>query len=225
MVTQMLKRWLRRLRPTTQAPTLSSLDAYDRWVHTYPPKAHNALMEVEQAAMLDLLPGLEGQTILDLAGGTGRYGLIAQERGAKQILCLDYSPAMLAANALANRAVATTEALPLPTTSIDGVICALALGHLPQLEPSMREIGRVLRPGGWALISDLHPFRFLTGAQRTFNAGRETFAVEHYTHLYSDYHRAAQMANLTIEQVAEPHFAAGGNLPVLLVYRLRRINA
>src|SRR5690606_37320175 len=151
---------LPRLKHLLRRPvrTLPSLSAYERWAVSYPPHAHNALMELEQATMLNLLPSLAGLAILDLACGTGRYALLARERGANLVVGADNSAAMLnAAPSSFNRAEATTEAIPLASNSMDGVICGLALGHLPHIEPSLREIGRILKAGGWALISDVHP--------------------------------------------------------------------
>ena len=212
---QFARRWLRR-RPRT----LASLDAYALWAASYPPRAHNTLMEVEQAAMLDLMPPLDGCVVIDLACGTGRYGLLAQSRGARQVIGLDNSPAMLAANPLSGRALATSEAIPLRGGSADALICALALGHLPNLLPSLGEIARVLQSGGAALISDVHPFIALRGDQRTFRApdGR-AYAVEHHTHLYADYQRAAASAGLEIDALAEPTY---DGVPIVIVFRLYR---
>jgi len=219
----MIHNLLRRLLvPPRPAPTLSSLDAYARWAATYPPHAHNALMQAEQAAMLALLPPLQNTAVLDLACGTGRYGLIARERGARIVLGMDNSPAMLEASPLAARALATTEQIPLADGCLDVVICALALGHLPRLAPSIAEIARVLKPGGIALVSDFHPFMALNGHQRTFNAGGQTFAVEHYVHLYSDTLAAAAAAGLGMTHVVEPRLREAGDAPVVIVYRLQK---
>jgi malonyl-CoA O-methyltransferase len=217
-----LARKLRHRLLGVAAPhTLSSLDAYDLWAANYPPLAHNALMQAEQQAMLDLMPPLAGQRVLDLACGTGRYGLIAQECGARDVLGVDNSAAMLNASPLARRVQATTEAIPVASRSLDGVICGLALGHLPHLQPSLNEIARVLKPGGWALVSDFHPFIFLKGARRTFSApDGQVYAVEHYAHLYADYHQAAAQAGLVIEAVREPALA-DQSVPVVIVYRFQ----
>ncbi len=219
----MLRRLRRRLG--VPPPTLASSAAYARWAASYPPHAHNPLMQVEETAMLDLLPSLAGQTVLDLACGTGRYGLIAAGRGAA-VISLDNSAAMLARNPARWRALASSEAIPLPDAAVNGVLCGLALGHLPQLAPSLREISRVLKPGGWALVSDFHPLLYLSGRRRTFTApDGQTYAVEHYAHLYSDYHAAAQQAGLLITAVAEPRRqppSAVHDLPVVLVLRLQK---
>jgi len=224
------KKFVRRLVSDNSFKTLSSLDAYAQWAASYPPYAHNALMQTEQRAMLDLLPDVSGCMVLDLACGTGRYGLLALERGAKAALGLDNSPAMLGANGLQQRALATTEAIPLAGESIDVVVCGLALGHLPALGLSMREISRVLKPCGCALVSDFHPFLFLNGQRRTFTApDGKTYAVEHYAHLYADYHRAAREAGLRIEQVVEPALvleeenSLKSDVPVVIVYRLGKM--
>ncbi len=217
---------LRRLLPAVSIKTLSSIEAYAQWAATYPPHAHNALMEMEEAAMHSLMPSLDGQAVLDLACGTGRYGLLARARGALHVIGLDNSLAMLAANAQKQIALATSEALPLASASLDVVLCGLALGHLAHLQPTFDEISRVLRPGGTALLSDFHPFVFLNGGQRTF-IGRDglTYAVEHYPHLYTDYHHAAHEAGLRIEALREPRLNTGSGveIPIVLALRLQKI--
>lgn len=213
----MVRRWFRSLlkRPLR---VLGSLDAYALWASSYAPEAHNPLMEAEQAAMLDLMPMLAGLVVLDLACGTGRYGVLAREHGAIRVVEIDNSRAMLAENHQRNRVQATTEAIPLSSRSLDVVVCGLALGHLPRLQRTMDEIARVLKPGGAALISDLHPFVALGGGQRTFRgADGGMYAVEHYPHLYGDYQRTAAQAGLEIDMVLEP---ALNRAPVAIVFRL-----
>jgi SAM-dependent methyltransferase len=43
-------------------------------------------------------------------------------------------------------------ALPLPDSSVDGLISSHVLEHLPDDRAAMRELARVVRPGGWALV-------------------------------------------------------------------------
>ena len=215
---------LRRFLPAVSLRTLPSVEAYDQWAATYPPHAHNALMQSEEQAMLQLMPLLEGQLVLDLACGSGRYGRLAQERHARHILGIDNSPAMLVQNQHGWPALATIEALPLLSGCVDVVLCGLALGHVPSLMRPLAEIARVLKAGGVALISDFHPFVFLSGGRRTFT-GRDgqTYEVEHYAHLYADYLSAANAAGLRIETALEPLMATDhGDIPVVLALRLRK---
>jgi len=44
--------------------------------------------------------------------------------------------------------------LPVAGQSVDLIVCALALTHVPDLGPVLAEFARVLRPGGHLVISD-----------------------------------------------------------------------
>lgn len=180
-------------------------------------------MEIEQEAMLEIMPRLAGKLVLDLACGTGRWGKIAQAEGANCVLGLDNSFAMLQHGVLADCALSDMTALPLPTGSFDVVICGLAVGHLPteKFRVTLCEIGRVLKEGGEVVLSDFHPFQAWSGAKRTFEGqDGKTYAIEHYIHRYSDYHMAARQAQLQIIEVREPVYQHG--MPVVLVFRLTK---
>lgn len=211
---QMLRSLLRPVR------TLPSRAAYALWAAQYPPTAHNALMRLEQAAMLELLPNPRGKTALDLACGSGRYGLILQERGAQTVIGLDNSPEMLRRAAIPC-GLAEMDALPLASQSTDMIVCGLAFGHLPahQMRQAIRECGRVLRPGGLLLFSDFHPFAYLSGGQRVFSdvQGKQ-HAVEHHPHLIADYFAALTQAGLTVDAICEVT-GAGMTIPGVLVMR------
>ena len=58
----------------------STLTAYERWAPLYPPVAHNPLMRVEQRAILEVWPRMDGQRVLDLACGSGRYSNLSRKR-------------------------------------------------------------------------------------------------------------------------------------------------
>jgi ubiquinone/menaquinone biosynthesis C-methylase UbiE len=122
--------------------------------------------------------------------------------------------------------LSTLSALPLATACIDVAICGLAIGHLPRIDEAMAELARVLVGGGIALVSDVHPFLFLGGAQRTFESGGKTYAVEHTVHLYSTVHAAAGAAGLRIDAVLEPTLLPDDRTgdaptaPVAIVYRM-----
>lgn len=222
----MLSRFRRLLSAAPR--TLSSTESYALWAASYPPRAHNRLMEIEQAAMLALLPDLAGRQVLDLACGTGRYALIAIQQGATNVTGTDNSLPMLRAGARAGVHAAFSEAtmsrLPFASRSFDVVLCGLALGHLPNesMVTALSEISRVLRHGGEVLISDFHPFLYLNGGRRTFTAGGSTYAVEHYPHLVADYFAAVTSAGMQVTALLEPRADLRGvTLPAVLVIRCR----
>jgi SAM-dependent methyltransferase len=187
-----------------QPRLLRSQAAYRLWSAAYPPHAHNPFMALEETLMLAHLPSVEGRLVLDLACGTGRYTKLMAERGA-EVISLDHSFDMLVRDAIPRAAQADMLALPLPSESLDGIVSGLAIGHVKNLSQAIREIGRVLRPDGFALLSDLHPALKDQGATRTFSANGTTYAIEHYWHTEADYQQAAKSAGLYL---AEQHSAA-----------------
>ncbi len=186
---------------------LDALEAYALWASTYPPQAHNALMKLEEAAMLELLPEVVGQTALDLACGSGRYLAILIERGAGRVVGVDLSPQMLkrAQVISSHLAQADLRALPFAPASFEAIVCGLAVGHVAELHQAISEMGRVLKPNGVVVYSDFHPFGSLVGWKRTFRAadGRK-YAARYHPHLYADHHAACCAAGLMIEEVREP---------------------
>ncbi|MDP9307091.1 MAG: class I SAM-dependent methyltransferase [Actinomycetota bacterium] len=94
---------------------------------------------------------------LDAACGTGRHSTYLAALG-HEVIGVDSSAAMLRR---AHEKVpegefheADLHDLPLPDDHVDLVLCALALMHVPDLEPVLTEFVRVLRPGGSLVISD-----------------------------------------------------------------------
>jgi malonyl-CoA O-methyltransferase len=183
--------------------TLASQAAYALWADGYPPHAHNPFMALDEALIARLLPDVRGLHVLDLACGSGRYARLLRERGAAAVEAADNSAPMLRAGAVARGVCASFEALPYPAAAFDGVVCALAIGHTPRLNAVTAEIARVLRPGGWAILTDVHPFQALRGAQRTFTAHGTTYAVEHHIHLFADYFAAAAAHGLRVARLEE----------------------
>jgi SAM-dependent methyltransferase len=92
----------------------------------------------------------EGSWVLDLACGSGYGSRILRAAGAV-VVSLDVARAVLRGNAPA--VCGTAECLPFSDASFDGVVCLEAIEHLAEPEYLVREVARVLRPEGFALLS------------------------------------------------------------------------
>jgi ubiquinone/menaquinone biosynthesis C-methylase UbiE len=115
---------------------------------------------------LDLADLRSGSVVLDVGCGTGTLLLAAAERiGPSGTLHGVEPSAEMRAHArdkAKKREVSlevvegSADRLPYPDASIDAVFCTLALHHLPgpMREGAIREMRRVLRPGGRAVIVD-----------------------------------------------------------------------
>lgn len=101
-----------------------------------------------RSAIAHLPPG----RVLDLGAGTGAAN---PDLGDREIVALDPAPEMLALNPARERVVGKGESLPFPDGHFDGVFSAYVFRNLDSVEETMREIHRVLRPGGVAAIVDL----------------------------------------------------------------------
>jgi malonyl-CoA O-methyltransferase len=180
--------------------------AYALWAPTYPPAAHTPLMRVEERAVRALLPDLAGVSLLDVGCGTGRYLGIARRLGARRLVGVDRSGAMLARVRVRDARLVrgSLESLPVGTGSADVTICALALGHARSLPRAFAELARVTRAGGVLVCSELHPIGVSFGWRRTFTALGRPYTVAHAAHSLEDWLAASAAAGWLLEHVAEP---------------------
>ncbi len=92
-----------------------------------------------------------GDRVLDLACGTGDLAEAAAARGAR-VVGADFAREMLRGARARSRALALVQAdaaaLPLRDGCVDALLCGFALRNFAELEPVLREMARVLAPGG-----------------------------------------------------------------------------
>jgi demethylmenaquinone methyltransferase/2-methoxy-6-polyprenyl-1,4-benzoquinol methylase len=120
-------------------------DRYDRL---------NALLSLGQdqkwrSTVVSRLP--EGR-LLDLGAGTGAANIIF---GSREFVALDPAPEMLAFNDADQRVVSVGEQLPFADATFSAVFSAYVFRNLDSVDETMKEIARVLKPGGMAGVIDL----------------------------------------------------------------------
>ncbi|TDC49529.1 class I SAM-dependent methyltransferase [Jiangella ureilytica] len=144
------------LGPGGSAMELTSAEAYGSWAAGYD-RPGNQLLDIEGPLVRAQLDGVPVGVALDAACGTGRHAAHLAELG-HTVIGVDSSPEMLAlarAKVPAGRfLLGELASLPVPDATVDVVVCALALAHVPDLRPVFAEFARVLRPGGSLVVSD-----------------------------------------------------------------------
>lgn len=109
-----------------------------------------------------------GERVLDAACGTGIVARLAAERVGSEgsVAGVDITPGMLAvARTVTSRFPirwyeTSVEAMPLSDRSFDVVFCQLGLMFVPDKAAALREMRRVLAPGGRVYVSVPTPTRF-----------------------------------------------------------------
>ena len=136
--------------------TDQELEAFGEWeraaweVRAAPYAASlGALTRGSIPALLDAAGVGAGSRVLDVGTGPGFVALGAASRGAV-VTGVDQSAAMvgIALAAGVDAVVASVEALPFEDGSYDAVVGGYVLNHLPRPEEAVRELARLLRPGG-----------------------------------------------------------------------------
>jgi ubiquinone/menaquinone biosynthesis C-methylase UbiE len=129
---------------------LAALDYEQLW---------QAQLAEAQSALLSLASLELGEQVLDIACGTGLVSFEASRAVSRSghVLGIDLSERMVDAAEqraqemkLSNCSFSRMDAetLALPDASFDVVLCALGLMYMPDPEKAVREMRRVLRPGG-----------------------------------------------------------------------------
>jgi ubiquinone/menaquinone biosynthesis C-methylase UbiE len=138
-----------------------SNEHFERWADTYEDSYMQALIfdRVHQS-VLDLVPGdLQPENILDVGCGTGRLlRRLGQQFPQARLNGVDLAEEMIAqANRLTPGArfyVGQAETLPLPDASVDLVLSTMSFHHWADQVQGIRQVARVLRPGGVFILAD-----------------------------------------------------------------------
>ena len=218
---------------------------YTQWAPRY--DQANPAIEREEPLVREWLASIPKGIALDAACGTGRHAATLTDLG-HAVIGVDATEAMLAiARAKvpgADFRLGQLEALPVDDDSVDVLTCSLALTHVEHLAPVAREFARVLRQGGTAIVSDIHPFMAMTSSVAAFPTEDGSLGVPYVlnrVHQVSEYIQAFLGSGLLIRACLEPAvteemlprfppFAAYPDgtrdafldMPYLLIWRLTR---
>ena len=196
--------------PDIDDPLSGVRDGYDRWARVYDHDA-NPLPALEEPHVREALGDVRRHDVLDLGCGTGRHTAWLAGAGAR-VTAVDFSENMLER---ARRKVGAADArfivhdlhepLPLRDASFDVVVSGLVLEHLRDPDGFFIEARRVLRPGGRAVVSAMHPAMFLRGSRARFTDpdSGEVVAPGSLPHRLGDFVMAALRAGFTLRGIDE----------------------
>jgi len=191
-------------------PEADPAEAYDKWALHYDDQPDNLMLALDEELCAHLLDQVDirGRTVVDVGCGTGRHWKKLYEKKPARLFGYDVSSGML--DILRKKYPGASTCL-LDSQRLKGlgdetcelVLSTLTVAHIPNLEVSLREWHRVLKPGGSILITDYHPRALARGGQRTFREGEQTIAIRNYIHTLSDIHNIATRLDLRLQEQTE----------------------
>ena len=152
---------------------MSSKDYFDDVARRWDEMRGSFFSETVREVALASAQLAPGELAADLGAGTG-FMTEALVRRRLKVIAVDQSEAMLevlreklsGAGEVECR-VGEAERLPIPEAWVDHVFANMYLHHVERPAEAIREMARILKPGGKATITDLdeHEFRFLKDEQ------------------------------------------------------------
>jgi SAM-dependent methyltransferase len=129
------------------------------WVRWARKPGHDSYWRFHRRRFLDLVPPA-GRLTLDVGCGEGRVTRDLKELGHR-VVGLDASETMVAAARDADPSgdylVADAAALPVPDGQADLVVAFMSLMDVDDMVAAVRELARVLEPGGILALAVVHP--------------------------------------------------------------------
>jgi len=131
------------------------------WIAWARTSEHDGFWNGTWPALRQLLPAPTGGAALDLGCGESRAGRELLNLGYR-VIGADRSATLARAAAAVRPAMpvvlADAAALPFGDRSTDLVVACMSLLDLDDFPGAVREIGRILRPGGHLRMAVVHPF-------------------------------------------------------------------
>jgi SAM-dependent methyltransferase len=113
--------------------------------------------ELNRRAILEAALPQPGSTMLDLGCGDGAFTLrVAEHVGSRRVIGIEMVPHLAdeaAARGIEVVRMSLAEPLPFDDGSVDVIHSNQVIEHVLGTDRFMREIFRVLRPSGWAVVS------------------------------------------------------------------------
>ena len=187
---------------------MSVQKAYDNWSQQYDTN-ENKTRDLEAQALRETLADIAFDSCLEIGCGTGKNTawLITK---AKSITAVDLSTEMLARAKqkinIENVHFIQADILQdwdFTDKKYDLVSFSLVLEHIEKLEPIFNKVSKIIEPGGYVYIGELHPFKQYSGSKARFTTDEGEQIVACFNHHIYDFIKAAKQFGFSIVNMDE----------------------
>ena len=193
------------------SPAQPDASVFNRWARVYDAQC-NPLLLLEECKAAPLLPSIRGGNILDVGCGTGRWLTHLEALHPASLMGIDCSRVML--KHARKKVLPTTKlehghssALPGEDARYTFVIASFLLSYVQDLPAFALECARVVRPGGWLLLSDMHPVTAAErGWKRSFHVDGTTVDIAAHSRSLPEIIAVFEKSGFEVGVLIEPPF-------------------
>lgn len=188
-------------RPTLQ---LDVEGAYDLWAAMYDDVPTSLVVGAEEV-VAGFAKLVRGRDVIELGCGSGRNLANFAKQGAKSLSGIDASSKMLAKAVEVAKSASLAQGdyskiTPFAEQSADFVLFCLTLEHIENLGEPLLEAARLMRPGGYVGIVEIHPELASKGVKACFETPEALVEMPTFFHPVVDFEQAIGAADLKIIQ-------------------------
>ena len=169
----------------------------NEWIAWARAAGHDSYWRFHRDQFLQIVPP-PGHRTVDIGCGEGRLSRHLKQLG-HVVVGVDASPSLVAAarelDPSMDIRLADAAVLPLDDASADLVIAFMSLQDVDAMPAAIREIGRILQPGGRLCFAIVHPINSRDGLTMTFHSQHRPL---------ESYVLALEEAGMLIEALREP---------------------
>ena len=182
--------------------------AYDDWSKQYDSNI-NKTRDLEAKALREILSEVDFNSCLEIGCGTGKNTewLVTK---AKRITAVDLSKEMLSkarekinSDKVQFLQTDITKSWVFTKEKFDLVTFSLVLEHIENLDHIFNEAAKVLIPGGYIYIGELHPFKQYNGTKARYESNEGLQILDCYNHNISDFIQSTKRSGFEIENINE----------------------
>ena len=154
---------------------------------------------------VDWLGDLDDGPVLDVGCGVGHLGTALTNIGRTDVslIGMDFQPQLLAKASTGYAALIEADVchLPLKDAKFAGVVASNSLHHFPDIDQAMREIARVLRPGGVFVAYDPRYITSLEVFKKQLRRHNRAFTEDHKAFQIDEYRKLLASSGLDVTDV------------------------